>query len=368
MEERIVGWKLYQTKVTCKRPFAIATGVQDTCLGFLLELKCQSGLSGWGEGVPLPYLTGETLTGCQAALEQLLLPALLGQDGLAREKLHRQMNRLLVGHPAARCAIDLALYDLQARRSGLPVWRVLGGDNHPVPTNYSIGLASPEDAAEQARSLVEQDFTCIKLKIGQDPDLDLERVRKVRSAIGPDIALRIDANEGWNYLQAARFLGRSAGLDIQLIEQPLHRSDFEGLARLRRTSPIPICADESLRGPAEARRLASMEAVDVFNIKLMKCGGLREALDIVAIARAHGIALMVGGMVGEGSVAVAAATTLASACQFDFADLDADLLLKQSYSRGGALHHPTGWRSLDEQAGWPVGTLDEASTKLVGGH
>ena len=361
----ITGWNLYQTRVKCKRPFAIATGIQDECSGLVVELKTEQGVSGWGEGVPLPYLTGETLIGCQAALEQLFLPALIGRDPRGLESLRSVLNRLAVHQPAARCAIDLALIDLCSRLHQVPCWAWLGGSNRPVQTNYSIGLTTPQDAAEQARSLVEQDYACIKLKIGQDPDLDLDRARAVRGAIGPEIPLRVDANEGWTFVQAKRFLQRAESLDLQLIEQPLVRSDFEGLKRLRGLSSTPICADESLRGVAEARRLAEMQAVDVFNIKLMKCGGILEARDIVAIARAHGIDLMIGGMVGESSIAVAAATAVASTWNFEYADLDADLLLSGNFSDGGAEHRPVGYRYLNDRPGWPVGQLNANSTTLL---
>lgn len=361
----ITGWNLYRTTVKCKRPFAIATGTQDECHGLLVELKTQDGLSGWGEGVPLAYLTGETLTGCQAVLSELLLPALRGEDPRGLQALRLKLNRLAVNQPAARCAIDLALIDLCCRLHKMPPWAWLGGSNRPVQTNYSIGLTTPQDAAEQARALVEQDFACIKLKIGQDPDLDLDRARAVRGAIGPEIPLRVDANEGWTFLQAKRFLTRAESLDLQLIEQPVVRSDFEGLKRLRGLSSTPICADESLRGVQEARRLAEMGAVDIFNIKLMKCGGLLEAREIVAIARAYGIDLMIGGMVGESCVAVAAATALASAYAFEYADLDADLLLKANFGEGGAAHSPVGYRHLDDQPGWPVGKLNPESTTLL---
>ena len=364
----ITGWSLHRTQVVCKQPFAIATGVQDRCSGLLVELKTDQGLSGWGEGVPLPYLTGESLTGCQAALQEVFLPDLIGQNPLAMEVLRQRLDRRMVGQPAARCAIDLALHDLCSRLAQLPCWAYLGGDNQPVATNYSIGLTSPREAAEQARALVEQEFSCIKLKIGSDPDLDLERARAVRGAIGPEIPLRVDANEGWNFVQAKRFLTRADALDLQLIEQPLARWDFEGLRQLRQLSSTPICADESLRGVQEARRLADMEAVDIFNIKLMKCGGILVARDIIAIARAHGIQLMIGGMVGESSIAVAAATAVASTWRFEYADLDADLLLRANFSSGGAHHHPIGQRHLPDGPGWPLGQLSpEHTTELANG-
>lgn len=360
----ITGYTLYRSDVACKRPFQIATGIQDRCHGLLLELKTKDA-SGWGEGVPLPYLTGETLGGCREALEKVLLPALIGEDPGHLEALRRKLDRQLVGHPAARCAIDLALHDLVARSLGIPCWRLLGGDNRPVSTNYSIGLCSPEEAAEQAIGIVDQDFSAIKLKIGQDPDLDLDRCRAVRSAIGPETKLRVDANEGWNFVQAKRFLERAGVLQLELIEQPLPRADFEGLKRLRAISPVPLAADESVRGVDEARRLAQMEAVDIFNLKLMKCGGILVARDIVAIARAHGISMMIGGMVGESSVAVAAATAVASTWRFEYADLDADLLLTGNYSTGGARHSPAGVRTLDTEPGWPVSDLIPEKTSVL---
>lgn len=361
---KITGWTLHQTDLKCKRPFQIATGVQDRCHGLLLELRTDTGDTGWGEGVPLPYLTGETLRGCQAALTDVLLPALLGEPPHL-ERLRRKLDRLLVGHPAARCAVDLALHDLLARPLGIPVWKLLGGDGGPVRTNYSIGLCPPEEAAELARALVEQDWSIIKLKIGQDPETDLERTRAVRAAVGPEIKLRLDANEGWNFIQARHFLERAVPLGIELIEQPLVRSDFEGLKRLRALSSIPIAADESVRGADEARRLAEMQAVDIFNLKLMKCGGILVARDMVAIARAHGISLMIGGMVGEGSIAVGAACAVASTWNFEWADLDADLLLTGGYASEGAPHEPLGTRLPGSNAGWPLGELLPDRTTVV---
>jgi len=353
----IQSWKLYETQVRCKRPFIIASGVQDCCHGLLLELVDSQGRSGWGEGVPLPHLTGETLRGCRSALESVFLPHVLGRDARQIPLLSRELDKKMMGHTAARCALDLAMHDLASQSFGVSPWAYLGGDNRPVATNYSIGLTTPEDAAQQARSLVEQDFTCIKLKLGDDYEVDVERVRAVRAAIGPDIHLRVDANEGWNYVQARHFLSRAEGLNLQLLEQPLHRSDWEGMRRLRSLTSIPIAADESLRGVHEARHLAQMEAADIFNLKLMKCGGIQAARDIIAIARAHGISMMIGGMVGESSVAVAAATAVASTWDFEYADLDADLLLQSNYSTGGAKHDPTGYRYLDQGTRWPIGEL-----------
>ena len=361
----IASWTLYKTTLHCKRPFRIATGVSDTCHGLLLELRDRDGRSGWGEGAPLPVLTGETLNGAASALREVWLPALVGRDPSELQSLKVDLQKLLIGHSAARCALDLALHDLVAQQWQIPVWKLLGGDNRPVETNYSIGLCPPAEAAEQARALVEEEFQIIKLKIGEDPELDLERVASVRAAIGPDIRLRVDANEGWNYLEALRFLRRAGAYSLEFIEQPLVRGDWEGLRRLREHSPVPICADESLRGVQEARHLARMEAVDIFNLKLMKCGGLLEAREIVTIARAHGIQMMVGGMVGESALAVGAATALASTWKFEYADLDADLLLRDSCWTTTPPSPGVGLRQGSTASGWGLGSPELSRLEFV---
>lgn len=361
----IASWTLYKTTLHCKRPFRIATGEQDTCHGLLLELRNQDGRSGWGEGVPLPVLTGETLQGAISALCGVWLPGLVGRDPSELQALRSDLHKLLSGNTAARCAVDLALHELVAQQWQIPVWRLLGGDNRTVETNYSIGLCSPSEAAEQARSLVENEYQIVKLKIGEDPELDLERVASVRAAIGPDIRLRVDANEGWNYLQALRFLRRAGAYALEFIEQPLVRSDWEGLRRLRGESPVPICADESLRGVHEARQLAQMQAVDIFNLKLMKCGGLLEAREIVTIARAHGIQMMIGGMVGESALAVGAATALASTWRFEYADLDADLLLRDSCWSLTLPSPAVGVRQNPNAPGWGLGSPEISCLELI---
>ena len=328
----VADFRLHRTRLTCKKPFHIATGVSDVCEGLLLEIKTSDGRSGWGEAVPLPYLTDETMEGCLAALRDELLPAVMGLQPWSLQEAHQRMNRAVSGHSAARAAVDLALHDLTGRLWNVPVVELLGGTGRPVLTNYSIGLATPQEAAEEARSLVESGYHVIKLKVGDDADEDVRRVKAVRGAIGPETKLRIDANEGWSLPDASRALTRMEPFQIELCEQPLARWDLRGAATLRSRTLIPIAADEGVRDALDAARSIEAGAIDIINIKLMKCGGLQPAREIVALARTHGIQLMVGGMVGESSLAVSAAAALASAFGFEYADLDADLLLADSLS------------------------------------
>jgi L-alanine-DL-glutamate epimerase-like enolase superfamily enzyme len=353
---KIVSFRLFRTTLRCKKPFHIASGVSDVCHGILLELTTDDETIGWGEAAPDPYLTGETFTGCLAALKEQYLPAVLGLNPFAIGEAHARMGRVLIGHPAARCAVDLALHDLMGQRSGQSVVALLGGTGRPVATNYSIGLGTAEEAASEARSLVEQGYATIKLKVGADPGEDVERAEAVRSVIGPDLGLRIDANEGWNAHQARYALSRMERLEVELCEQPLERHELAATARLRAQTRIPLAADESVHTMHDALHAIQAGAYDIFNLKLMKSGGLWPARQIVTLARSHGVQLMVGGMVGESSLAVTAAASLASAFGFEYADLDADLLLADKL--GGALKLENGSRWLSEAPGWGFGELN----------
>ena len=354
---RLAQIEVFQTQLRCHKPFRTATGMSDLCRTLVVRLRSDDGQVGLGEAVPKPLLTGETLEGCQAALTGLLWPAVQGLEAWALEDLHERFDRVVSGYPAARAALDVAVHDLLSRSAGVPLSRFLGGTRQRVLTDCSIGLCSPAEAAAEGRRLVEAGFRAIKLKVGSDPDEDAERVRAVRAAIGPDLALRIDANEGWTGPQALRALAKMEHCDLEMVEQPLPRWDLEGMARLRSRISIPLAADEAVRTPRDARRLVEMGAADILNLKIMKCGGLYPARQIVALARAGGMQLMVGGMVGESRISVTAATSLAAAFRFEYADLYADLLLGDELCPEAGLGLENSERLLAERPGLGIDQL-----------
>ncbi|MCE7872265.1 dipeptide epimerase [bacterium CPR1] len=352
--------EIFRTRLRCKKPFRIATGVSDQCEGILVKLTTDGGAAGWGEASPDPYLTGETMDGVVSLLVHDLFPVVRGLSPWQLEEIHRRMAAACVANPSARCAIDLACHDLIARQAGVSLVSFLGGSSGRVLTNYSIGLCTAEEAAKEARRIIESGYRAVKLKVGNDPEEDYARVKAVRSSIGPEVPLRIDANEGWTYSQALRALTRIEPFGVELIEQPIARWDYEGMARLRERVTPPIAADEGVHSPRDAARAIAAGAVDIINIKLMKSGGLYPARSIVAQARAHGVALMVGGMVGESRLAVSAATALAAAYRFEFADLDADLLLAEDAVAEGGVTLDGSERVLPDLPGLGVQKLDES--------
>jgi L-alanine-DL-glutamate epimerase-like enolase superfamily enzyme len=337
---RIVSYKLYESVVHCRRPFKIATGQQDACRTLILELVTASGVRAHGEAVPIPLLTDETLEGCRQTLVELLLPLLRHRDIWAVRDIHRDMLRLTRAK-SARCAVDLALHYLQARCLGVSLARRLGTAEAHFETNYSIGIESLQDTLQLARDIVARGFRRIKLKVGLDPDRDIETVRKLSESLPDGLMLRLDANCGWDRLGAVKALRSMErhGCPVELVEQPTLREDFAGLRFVRERTGYPIAADESVQTIHDARQLLQDGCVDILNLKLMKSGGILPAMEIASMARAYGCRLMIGGMVGESFLGVQAAASVAALFGFEYADLDADILLRDAPF---AEHHPGG--------------------------
>lgn len=328
---RINSYKLWLSTVYCRRPFKIASGTQDACTTLILEVATTSGYRGLGEAVPIPLLTDETLDGCRQTLVEQLLPCLRGRHIWELADIHREMAGLTRAK-SARCAIDLALHYAQAQSLGLPLSGRLGTSLVKFPTNYSIGIEDVQVTLELAREIVSRGFDRIKLKVGREPQVDIEVVRKVSERLPLGVKLRLDANGGWDRLGAVQALKAMARAQcpIELVEQPVAREDFHGLRFVRHQSEFPIAADESVQTIEDAIGLLDDDCVDILNLKLMKSGGIFPTLAIASLAKARGCRLMIGGMVGESLLGVQAAAAVAAACRFDYADLDADILLKSS--------------------------------------
>ena len=332
---KITAYRLYRMTLNCIRPFKIATGLRTACETLLVELEEKEGARGYGEAVPIPLLTDESLVGCEWTLKEQLLPLLKNRDPLCVKDIHQEMLALTRAK-SARCAVDIALYNLQAQYLKVPLSRLLGSATSRFPTNYSIGICDLEETQELALEFQKEGYTRIKLKVGIDPDYDLERILKLNETLRPDVFLRLDANCGWTRHEALAVIRgcEKAECRIEFVEQPVAREDFQGLRVVRERSPYPIAADESVQNAEDALRLLEGRCVDILNLKLMKTGGLLPALRVVHLARAYRAQLMVGGMVGESEISVTAAAALAAANSFEFADLDADILLKDSPFKG----------------------------------
>jgi L-Ala-D/L-Glu epimerase len=307
---------IFPIRLTLHEPFVVSYATQYDIPTVLVRITATDGQTGWGEATPDPNVTGETWRSTIAVLEHDLAPSVIGLDARDREGIVRAMNARVDGVPAAKAAIDIAVHDLVAKAAGLPLWALLGGKSKPYLTiSRVVSIKSPEQMAADARQHVRDGFETVKLKVGDatNPRLDVARVAAVREAIGPDIGIKIDVNQGWKTpgiaIPAIRVILAS---NPDYIEQPVDQHDIAALAEVRGATGAPIMADECVHGVREMRQLAELRAADLVNIKLMKTGGLVNAIRVNAIAEAAGIVGQVGTMV-ESSIASAAGLHFAMA-------------------------------------------------------
>jgi L-alanine-DL-glutamate epimerase-like enolase superfamily enzyme len=205
------------------------------------------------------------------------------------------MDAVAFANTCAKSAIDMAVHDLAARLAGLPLARLLGGaPGGPIASSKAVSVAAADKMVAQAQEYVAAGFGTLKLKTGVDAAAELEAVRRVREAVGPGIAIKLDANQGWTLTDATRFLEQVERYDIFMVEQPLPVWDFAGAAELRRRTSIPVMLDEGVKSPQDALRAIDAAACDYINIKLVKTGGLHRALQVEAICAAAGIACQIG--------------------------------------------------------------------------
>lgn len=330
---RIKRIVLEERTVPLEKPFKIALGTITEAENIFVKIVTDQKIEGFGEAAPEAFVTGETLAGCKTALK-LLTEELIGENPLNIARIHEIMDRKILGNGAAKAAIDIACYDILGKLSGLPVYQLIGGYQSSVATDITIGIDTPEKMAQEAKSYVSQGFQAIKIKVGVDPLEDVQRVAAIRKAVGPQVKLRVDANQGWTVKEAVKAIQKIKNYDIEFIEQPLKAKAVDGMRFVREHTEEMIMADESVFLPQDAVQVIKGECVDAVNVKLMKCGGIYKALKINAICESAGIPCMVGCMSGETNISIAAAAHFAAAQpNVLFADLDATFVLnKLSYN------------------------------------
>ena len=301
----------------------------------IIKIDTTDGRSGFGCAAPAAEVTGETAAASLEALEDRLIPLLRASDAADPAGFARRAREAAPRQPAARAAAEMALYDLAGRRERLPLVRLLGMKRDRLPTSITLGIDEPRSTLERARRHVAAGFRILKIKVGDDRESDLQTVRLLRDALGPGVLLRADGNQGYSEESARRFLGDVRKGDLELLEQPTPAADLQALRRLADEFELPIMADESVKDAADAGRLAEARASDLVNIKLMKSGGIGEAIEIARLTRGAGIGAMIGCM-DESRIGIAAALHFALATPgVERADLDGHLDIADDVARGG---------------------------------
>jgi L-alanine-DL-glutamate epimerase-like enolase superfamily enzyme len=309
-------------------PYAISYETVATATNVFLRLRTDDGVLGWGCAAPDRAVTGETPESVLARFGDVVEPALHGENPLARIRLLEELAEPLRTDRSALAAVDMALHDILGKRAGLPLWQILGGYRDRIPTSVTIGILPVRRAVEEARRRVGEGFRALKIKGGKCLEEDIERVFGIRKAVGAGVELRFDANQGFTVAESAEFVERTRDARLELLEQPTPRGKPDQLAEVRQMAPLPVMADESLLGLRDAFRIASVALADMVNVKLMKVGGIAQALHVNSVARAAGLEVMVGCM-DESALAIAAGLHFAlSRANVLYADLDGHLDLR----------------------------------------
>ena len=306
-------------------PFTIATGTMDHAQNIFIRVHTGAGFYGVGECSAFPMIVGETQNTCLIMAREFA-KLWIGQDALGITERLQQLHSFAAHNSTVKSAFDMALYDIAAKNADLPLYKFLGGERKVVESDITIGIASPATMAEKALVFKRSGANILKVKLGKDATADIERIKQIREAVGTDMKIRVDANQGWDFDDAVCALKALANYNVEFCEQPMRTWYDDRLPELMKISPVKIMADESVYNHHDARRLINSGSCHYINIKLAKSGGIYEAKKIHDIAQQYGVACMMGGML-ESRIALSAKLHLVYAGpNLKFYDMDTCML------------------------------------------
>ncbi len=334
---KITGIRTEYISMPLKKPFKTALRQTSVAENIIIMIETDEEIIGYGGASPTAVITGDILESIKGAIEAYLCPAIIGMDIEDFEAMIKRVNSSIYKNTSAKAAVDMALYDLFGKHFKIPLYKLLGGSKKEIESDITVSVNSPEEMAMDAMDYVSQGYTTLKTKVGVDSSLDIIRVKSIREAVGDHIKIRLDANQGWNAKEAVRTIRKieDMGLDIELVEQPVAAHDLEGLKYVTDNVHTPIMADEALFSPEDCFNILKNRAADLLNIKLMKCGGIYNALKINAMAESCGVECMIGCMIESKIGITAAAHFGCGKINITRADLDAVALIAKDPIRGG---------------------------------
>lgn len=317
-----------------RSPYQISYETVTHTVNVFLVIKTSENITGTGCAAPDAAVTRETPQSVLEACNEIIIPALRGKDPLRIARHLTELKKNMPDRPSAMAMVDMALHDILGKFAGLPLYKLLGGFRKRMKTSITIGILPLKETLQTVRTFLEQGFSSLKIKGGIDVEQDIKKMLQIRAITGPKIELRFDANQGYSEEAALHFIKHTRSAGLELIEQPTPKGKPETLRNVTEKAPVPIMADESLMNLRDAFRLARGDIVDMVNIKLMKVGGIFEALQINAVAKSAGLESMVGCM-DESALAIAAGLHFALARPNVFyADLDGHLDLLNDPAAG----------------------------------
>ncbi|MBF0498809.1 MAG: dipeptide epimerase [Candidatus Riflebacteria bacterium] len=348
--------------VPLRKPFKTALRTVERLLTIVVAVDTDTGVVGFGEAPPTGPITGDSLGSIRGAIHEYIAPRLKGKRIDNLEDTLNALDTSCVKNGSPKAAVDMAVHDLFGKLYGIPLFKLFGGFRRKVETDLTISVNSPKEMAQDSLEAVQRGFRILKIKVGLEPELDIERIRAVREAVGTSVLIRVDANQGWKVREAVNIMKvlEKADLGIELLEQPVIAHDLEGLKQVKESIATPVLADESVFSALDAEQIIAMKAADFVNIKLMKTGGLRSALRICSVAELHGVECFMGCMM-ESKLSVTAAVHLACAKSIiTKCDLDSPSLCSQDPVRGGiSIDGP--WLTVPDAPGLGIDGIDGVS-------
>ena len=339
--------EIYKSPIRLKEPFVTSLGLHEYAENILVIIKTDAGITGFGECSPFRSINGESMD-TAFLVGNYLAKALLGNDPLDLESCLKIMDTVIYGNSSIKSALDMALFDIASQQAGLPLYQFLSGNkDKELITDYTVSIGEPLKMANDAKKIMENGFQVIKVKLGGSREQDVERIRKIRDAVGETIPIRIDANQGWDVNDAIEVLKAIHPYNIQFCEEPIPRWNYQELSRVKNHSPIPVMADESCCDHHDAKRLIDLGACDLFNIKLGKSSGIVNARKIILLAEQAGMKMQVGGFLESRLGFTASAHLALSSPQIIYCDFDTPLMFEEdpivggiSYNTGGVVTVP----------------------------
>lgn len=311
---RIRNIKIQEVSIPLITPFKTALRTVNAIEDIVIMIETDTGEVGYGEAPPTAVITGDTKGSIVTAIRDFIAPSILGMDIEDLDGIMKRLHTCILKNTSAKAAVDMAVYDLYAKNLKRPLYKVLGGNKTQIETDLTISLNETKEMIEDSLKAINKGFHILKIKVGNEGFKDVERIAAIRKAVGQEVILRVDANQGWQPKEAVRIIRamEDKGLNIDLVEQPVNAHDLHGMKFITASVDTPILADESVFSAEDAVKIILEHAADLINIKLMKTGGIYEALKICAIAETYQVECMIGCML-ESKIAVSAAAHLAAA-------------------------------------------------------
>ncbi len=334
---KIISVKAIPKKLKLKEPFTIANETMEFGENVFLRIETDEEITGWGCATP-DSVTAENSETVLSCFHEQMKDLLIGSNPLRITYLNDIIEENITGNPSLRAGVNMALYDLLGKKANLPLFKILGGYRNKIETSITIGINPVDVMINKAKEYIAQGFTCLKVKCGMDTNHDIEAVLAIRNEVGPAIKIRLDANEGYSLEKALRVIEtlEKLGADIELLEQPTPAKYLYALKEVTSQCPVPIMADETALTLRDSLKAVKMEIADMINIKLMKIGGITNAIKANTFAEVAEIPVMAGCM-NESMAAMAASVHFACAMKnVQYADLDSALDFEKDIVKGGA--------------------------------